>query len=70
MMGRVVLGSVIDKIGEMSKTAELERLLLGIAYWIIVIIVILTVFLVAVKISNFIKKRRGTLKSEKDDFFM
>ena len=44
-MGRVVLGSIIDKIGEMSKTSELERLLLGIAYWLGVIIVILFVFL-------------------------
>ena len=69
-MGRVVLGSIIDKMGEMSKTAELERLLLGIAYWLIVIIVILFVFLVAIKISNFIKERRGTLKREKDDFFL
>ena len=69
-MGRVVLGSVIDKIGEMSKTADLERLLLGIAYWLVVIIVIIFVFLVAVKISNFIKMRRGTLKREKDDFFL
>lgn len=69
-MGRVVLGSIIDKIGEMSKTSNLERLLLGIAYWLIVIIVILFVFLVAVKISNFIKERRGTLKREKDDFFL
>ncbi len=69
-MGRVVLGSVIDKIGEMTKTADLERLLLGVAYWLVVIIVILFVFLVAVKISNFIKKRRGTLKVEKDDFFL
>ncbi|MBO6166095.1 MAG: hypothetical protein J6O17_07000 [Eubacterium sp.] len=69
-MGRVVLGSIIDKIGEMSKTSELERLLLGIAYWLVVIIVILFVFLVAIKISNFIKERRGTLKREKDDFFL
>ena len=69
-MGRVVLGSIIDKIGEMSKTSELERLLLGIAYWLGVIIVILFVFLVAIKISNFIKERRGTLKGEKDDFFL
>ena len=69
-MGRVVLGSIIDKIGEMSKTSELERLLLGIAYWLGVIIVILFVFLVAIKISNFIKVRRGTLKREKDDFFL
>ncbi|MBP5191861.1 MAG: hypothetical protein J6Z74_00795 [Eubacterium sp.] len=69
-MGRVVLGSIIDKIGEMSKTSELERLLLGIAYWLGVIIVILFVFLVAIKISNFIKERRGTLKREKDDFFL
>lgn len=69
-MGRVVLGSIIDKIGDMSKTSELERLLLGIAYWLGVIIVILFVFLVAIKISNFIKERRGTLKREKDDFFL
>jgi hypothetical protein len=69
-MGRVVLGSIIDKIGDMSKTSELERLLLGIAYWLVVIIVILFVFLVAIKISNFIKERRGTLKREKDDFFL
>ena len=69
-MGSVVFGSIIDKIGEMSKTSELERLLLGIAYWLGVIIVILFVFLVAIKISNFIKERRGTLKREKDDFFL
>ena len=54
----------------MSKTSELERLLLGIAYWLGVIIVILFVFLVAIKISIFIKERRGTLKREKDDFFL
>ncbi len=64
------MGSIIEKIGEMSKTSEIEQLLLGIAYWLIVIIVILFVFLVAVKISNFIKSKRGTLKREKDDFFL
>ena len=64
------MGSVIERIGEISETTEVEQLLLGIAYWLIVIIVILFVFLVAVKISNFIKKQKGTLKREKDDFFL
>ena len=56
-------------MGIIRNPAEIENLLMGIAYWLVVIIIILFVFLVAIKISNFVKKQRGTLRREKDDFF-
>ena len=53
------MGDIVEQVGELTKTAEIENLLMGIAYWLVVIIIILFVFLVAIKISNFIKKQRG-----------
>ena len=63
------MGDIVEQVGELTKTAEIENLLMGIAYWLVVIIIILFVFLVAIKISNCVKKQRGTLRREKDDFF-
>ena len=63
------MGEIVEQVGELTKTAEIENLLMGIAYWLVVIIIILFLFLVAIKISNFVKKQRGTLRREKDDFF-
>ena len=63
------MGDIVEQVGELTKTAEIENLLMGIAYWLVVIIIILFVFLVAIKISNFVKKQRGPLRREMDDFF-
>ena len=49
------MGDVVEQVGELTKTTEIENVLMGIAYWLVVIIIILFVFLVAMKISNFIK---------------
>ena len=39
------MGDIVEQVGELTKTAEIENLLMGIAYWLVVIIIILFVFL-------------------------
>ena len=62
------MSNFTDQIGEMTNTTNIENLLMAMAYWLVVIIILIFVFLVAVKISNFIKHKKGTLRTEKDDF--
>ena len=56
-----------DNINSLSNTETYENILIGIAYWLAVIVVILFVFYVAVRINNYrLYRRHG--KGAKDDF--
>lgn len=58
-----------DNINSLANTGHIENILIGIAYWLAVIVVILFVFYIAVKINNYrLYKRHG--KNDKDDFFL
>ena len=56
-----------ENINTLSNTGNIENILVGIIYWLAVIVVILLVFYIAVKINNYrLYRRHG--KGAKDDF--
>ena len=56
-----------DNIDMFTHTGTIENILIGIAYWLAVVVVILFVFYVAVKINNWRLYRKNG-KVEKEDF--
>ena len=58
-----------ENINSLSNTGTLENILIGLAYWLAVVVILLFVFSVAVKINNYrLYKRHG--KIEKDDIVL
>ena len=58
-----------ENINSLSNTGTLENILIGLAYWLAVVVILLFVFYVAVKINNYrLYKRHG--KIEKDDIIL
>ena len=58
-----------ENINSLSNTGTLENILIGLAYWLAVVVILLFVFYVAVKIHNYrLYKRHG--KIEKDDIVL
>ncbi|MCR5633361.1 MAG: hypothetical protein K6F60_07670 [Eubacterium sp.] len=58
-----------ENINSLTNTGMLENILIGIAYWLAVVVVILFVFYLAVRINNYrLYKRNG--KIEKDDYVL
>ena len=55
-----------NNIDQLSNTGAVENILIGIIFWLAVIVVILFVFYIAVKINNFRLYRRH--KNEREDF--
>ena len=61
------MDEIKDNIKSLSNTGTIENILIAIAYWLLVIVIILFVFYVAVKINNYRQfKKNG--KVERDDF--
>ena len=56
-----------ENINSLSNTGTIENILIGVAYWLAVVVVILFVFYVAVKINNYRQYGRNG-KIERDDF--
>lgn len=56
-----------ENIQSLSNTGTLENILIAIAYWLLVIVIILFVFYIAVKINNYRQFRKNG-KVERDDF--
>lgn len=56
-----------ENIRSLSNTGTFENILIAVAYWLLVIVIILFVFYIAVKINNYRQfKKNG--KIERDDF--
>ncbi|MBQ9872267.1 MAG: hypothetical protein IJM27_10085 [Eubacterium sp.] len=63
------MGGFKDNIENLTNTKGLEDLLIAIAYWLGVIVVVLLVFYICIKISNYVhqKKTKRPYKG-RDDF--
>ena len=61
------MDEIKDNIRSLSNTGTFENILIAIAYWLLVVVIILFVFFIAVKINNYRQfKRNG--KIDRDDF--
>ena len=60
------MDDIRDNIKSLSNTGTLENILIAIAYWLLVVVIILFVFYIAVKINNYRQYRRFG-KGDKDD---
>ena len=61
------MDEIKDNIRSLSNTGTFENILIAIAYWLLVVVIILFVFYIAVKINNYRQfKRNG--KIDRDDF--
>ena len=61
------MDDIRDNIKSLSNTGTLENILIAIAYWLLVVAIILFVFYIAVKINNYRQYGRNG-KIERDDF--
>jgi len=61
---------MIEEMTNLSDTSELQNLLMGIAYWVAFIFVMLAIFYIAVKIHNFFKYKRFDKGSDKDEILL
>ncbi len=58
-----------DNIESLTNTKGLEDLLIGIAYWLAVIAVVILIFLICIKINNRIQTRKNKkVLRDRDDF--
>ena len=59
-----------DNVSNLANTGKIENILLGIAYWLIVLVIGLFIAYVAVKIRNYITYRKQDNSQEKDEMII
>lgn len=58
-----------ENIESLTNTKGLEDLLIGIAYWLGVIVVVILIFYICVKINNLVRTRKNKkVLRDRDDF--
>ncbi|MBR3537504.1 MAG: hypothetical protein IKQ49_08345 [Eubacterium sp.] len=58
-----------DNIESLTNTKGLEDLLIGIAYWLAVIAVVILIFYICIKINNLVQTRKNKKAlRDRDDF--
>lgn len=59
-----------DNIGSLANTGAIENILMGIAYWLVVLVIGLFIAYVAVRIRNYVTYRKQDNSKEKDELII